>query len=153
MNDESIKSIFIGSKISDQKIDYSPNCPGIVFCGKLPHEKIPIYLNCADVFVLPTLAEGCSNSIAEAMACGLPIISSDLDFNHDILDETNSILINPLDVTAIAGSIRFLKDNPIKRHKMSLASLRKAKELDLATRAVKILNFMSEKMVRRDKTL
>lgn len=146
LNDESIKSIFIGSNLSDQKIDYSPNCPGIVFCGKLSHEEIPIYLNCADVFVLPTLAEGCSNSIVEAMACGLPIISSDLDFNYDILDETNSILITPLDIAAIASSIRFLKENPTIRHKMSLASLEKAKDLDLAKRAHKILNFMIEKM-------
>ena len=73
---------------------------------KWEHDVIAEYLNCADIFVSPTLAEGCSNSIVEAMACGLPIISSDLPFNHDILDEKNSILLDPVEVNEIALAIR-----------------------------------------------
>ena len=96
-----MKSIFIGSG------EQTPEIDGILFCGKLPHDQIVHYLNAADVFVLPTLAEGCSNAIIEAMACGLPIISSDLPFNDDILDAENSIRVNSLDVESIAEAIRF----------------------------------------------
>ena len=87
-----------------------PDCEGILFKGKLPHEEIPLYLNTADVFVLPSLAEGCSNSIVEAMACGLPVISSDLSFNYDILNADNSILVNPNDVGEISAAIKKLMD-------------------------------------------
>ena len=67
----------------------------VVFSGRVSHDLIPEYLCAADVFVLPTLAEGCCNAIIEAMGCGLPIISSDRDFNNDIIDDTCSIRINP----------------------------------------------------------
>lgn len=139
-NDKTIKSIFIGRPIEGQsKI---PKCEGILFCGTLPHSEVAKYLNAADVFVLPTLAEGCSNSIVEAMACGLPVISSDLAFNWDILDETNSILVNPMNVDEISNSIMKLKENAHLRQSMSTSSLNKAKELTIENRVKKIVEFI-----------
>src|SRR5699024_10638249 len=60
-----VKSIFIGSGKDEPMND------NILFKGRLSHYDIATYLNAADVFVLPTIAEGCSNAIIEAMACGL----------------------------------------------------------------------------------
>ena len=94
--------------------------------------------------MLPTLAEGCCNAIIEAMACGLPIISSDLQFNDDILNEKNSIRIDSNNIDQIADAIRYLKDNPKVRETMSAASLEKAKELDIKNRAKKIIQFIRE---------
>lgn len=84
-----IKSIFIG------RGPEVPDCPGILYCGSVKHNKVPEYLNASDVFVLPTLTEGCCNAIIEAMARGLPIVSSNLTCNDGILNESNSIRINP----------------------------------------------------------
>ncbi len=142
LNDNSIKSIFIGSTLADEGDENNPNCEGIVFKGRLDHSDICLYLNAADIFVLPSVAEGCSNSIVEAMACGLPIISSNLEFNYDILDSTNSILINPLNVNEIASSITSLKQNPILRKEMSESSLSKSKSLDYSLRISRILEFI-----------
>lgn len=139
-NDKTIKSIFIGRPIEGQT--QTPKCEGILFCGTLPHNEVGRYLNAADVFVLPTLAEGCSNSIVEAMACGLPIISSDLAFNWDILDKTNSILIDPMNVDEISASIMKLKENACLRRSMSASSLNKAKELTIEKRVKRIINFI-----------
>ena len=88
---------------------------------------------------MPTLAEGCSNSIVEAMACGLPIISSDMPFNYDILDSSNSILISPRDVVGIALAIKGLKDAPQLRASMGMESFVKAQELSFDKRVHKIL--------------
>lgn len=140
--DKKIKSIFIGRPIEGQK--QIPKCEGIIFCGTLPHDEVAKYLNAADVFVLPTLAEGCSNSIVEAMACGLPIISSDRDFNWDILDNTNSILIDPLNVEEISTSIMKLKEDIHLRQSMSVSSVNKARELTIEQRVKKITNFIDK---------
>ena len=96
------------------------------------------------VFVLPTLHEGCCNAIIEAIACGLPVISSDLSFNWDILDKTNSILIDPNDVDGIACAIKLLKDDVQMRDSLSEGALKTAVEHTLHNRALKIEKFIND---------
>lgn len=138
LNDHSIKALFMGT--GNEPPDYRE----IIFQGTVPHDLLPDYLNCADVFVLPTSNEGCSNAIIEAMACGLPIISADLPFNYDILNEDNSILINPYDINAIAKAINYLKDNPKRRNEMSLNAIITSSNLTLNIRAEKIIEYIKE---------
>ena len=143
LNNPSIKSIFIGVPAGADVEE--PSCEGILFKGALPHEDIPIYLNASDVFVLPTLAEGCSNAIVEAMACGLPVISSDLPFNTDILDDKNAILVDPMNVKQIAEGINELLINPELRQQMSIATLAIMKELTIENRVRAILQFITSR--------
>ena len=133
-----IKSIFIGNGAKQ------PDCEGIVFSGRLSHEKIPEYLSACDVFVLPTLSEGCCNAIVEAMACGLPVISSARPFNDDILDENNSIRINPENVEEIKEAIIKLKNDNGLRKNLSEGALKTAEILSIDKRATKILEFMND---------
>lgn len=143
LNDSSIKSIFIGSTMSDESIAEEPNCPGIIFKGKVNHDDIALYLCSADIFVLPTIAEGCSNSIVEALACGLPVISSNLDFNLDLLNSSNAILVNPKNISEIAESIKFLKENTSICKEMSESALETGRKLDYSIRVKNILNFIN----------
>jgi glycosyltransferase involved in cell wall biosynthesis len=134
---EGVKGLFLGS---------GPNMPRgkqVTFCGTVDHQKLPEYLGCADVFVLPTLAEGCCNAIIEAMACGLPVISSDLPFNDDILHADNAIRIPPKDIKAIRQSIQLLIDDEKKRKSMSQKSLEYAQKLTIGQRARTIANILN----------
>lgn len=135
LNDPEIKSIFVGGKG-----EFGPTCQGIIFNGMLNHSEIPNYLNCADVFVLPTLKEGCCNAIVEAMACGLPIISSDKDFNEGLLDETNSILVDPESVDDIANAIKSIKNDTKLRCRLREGALAKAAQLTIRQRAMNIIS-------------
>lgn len=112
----------------------------------MKHDDVPLYLNAADVFVLPTLQEGCCNAVVEAMACGLPIISSNLPFNWDVLNLDNSIMVDPLNVEEIKQAIIKLRDDVQLRLAMSCAALEKAKELTIQERAAKILSFIQSRM-------
>lgn len=139
LNNNSIYSFFIGSG------QLAPTCKNILFKGTLPHDKIGEYLSMADVFVLPTLAEGCCNAIIEAMACGLPIISSNLPFNDDILDETNSIKIDPNNVDEIKLAIQRLYSDKELRASLANGALKTAANLRIENRAKNIISFIEEK--------
>lgn len=119
-----------------------PNSNQIVFSGKVPHNDIPFYLNAADIFVLPTLAEGCCNAIIEAMACGLPIVSSALPFNDDIIDDSCSKRVDPKSINEIASAIKELNENTNLRKKMVENAIKKVASLTIENRAMLILNFM-----------
>lgn len=137
-------SIFVG-----EEGDCKPSCENILYCGKVKHEELPLYLNAADAFVLPTLKEGCCNAIVEAMACGLPIISSDMDFNDGLLDDRNAIRVDPMDAAALAQAIVRLRDDEMLRRQMGAESLRRAQSLRIADRASAILQFITAKMNQR----
>ncbi|MBE6280826.1 MAG: glycosyltransferase family 4 protein [Bacteroides sp.] len=135
-----VNSFFIG------KGEQEPKCNGILFKGSLLHEDIPVYLCAADIFVLPTLHEGCCNAVIEAMACGLPIVSSNLPFNWDVLDTSNSIMIDPNNIEEIADAIRTLRDDVHKRKALADGAIVKARSLTIEQRAESILKFMENRM-------
>ena len=138
--DDDIKSIFIGSG------HLKPMCKGIIFQGSVPHDLIPKYLNSADVFVLPTLREGCCNAIIEALSCGLPIISSNLQFNWDVLDTQNALLIDPMNIDEIAKAISIIKNNKELRDSMHKAALQSAQKLTINNRTKSIVDFIKSRI-------
>lgn len=131
------KMLFIGKgNLSDS--------PQILFKGRLSHESIVKYLNAADFFVLPTRAEGCCNAIVEAMACGLPIISSNKGFNDDILNKSNSIKINPDSINEIVCAIKKLQSDKQLRSTLSEGSIKMAQNLIIEMRVNKIISFIED---------
>ena len=137
IEDDNIRPIFIGSG------NQQPNAHNTLFQGRLMHNEIPEYLNAADIFVLPTLNEGCCNAVVEAMACGLPIISSNLSFNWDVLDDSNSILVDPMNISQIKEAIIRLRDDKELKDNLSVGAIKKAEELTIEKRATNIINFIS----------
>lgn len=137
---DDVYSIFMG--VGDER----PNCKNILHCGRVNNAELCDYLNAADAFVLPTQAEGCSNAIVEAVASGLPVISSDLPFNYDILDETCSILIDPNDEDAIASAIMRLKNDGQLKEKLEKGARIKAQKLSLEVRVDKIQEFINSRI-------
>jgi sugar transferase (PEP-CTERM/EpsH1 system associated) len=79
-------------------------------------EDIPEVLRTLDMFVLPSLGEGTSNTILEAMASGLPVIATHVGGNPDLVEEgCNGRLVCPKDPDAIAGCIHRYVENPQER--------------------------------------
>jgi teichuronic acid biosynthesis glycosyltransferase TuaC len=141
---EAIEEIPDSYLICAGKGPITPIGDNILHSSLVNPDDLSYFYSSADVFVLPTLNEGCCNAIIEAMACGLPIISSNRSFNYDILDDSNSIMINPEDVNEIAEAINIMKNDPKLRKSKSIGSIRKAENLKIEQRALNIINFMEE---------
>lgn len=134
-----IKAIFIG------KGEDMPNYQYTIYQGPVNNDEIKDYLNASDIFVLPTLNEGCCNAIIEAMACGLPIISSNLPFNWDILNDNNSIMVDPTNCQEIADAILTIKNDIQLQVRMRKASIDSTLSLKIETRAKNILDYISSR--------
>ena len=119
-----------------------PKGENVVFCDGIDHERIGEFLEAVDVFALPTLNEGCCNAVLEAMAAGKAIVSSDLPFNDNVLDKTNSIRINPESIEEIRNAILNLKEDLILRKTLSEKAKDDSKNFTIEKRAEKIYNFM-----------
>ena len=84
------------------------------------HENVIPFLERADVFVLPSLREGSSVSLAEAMACGLPAVVTKIGGAPEILGTGNAgVLVDPLDVSSIKeGMASLAASSDAERKKM-----------------------------------
>lgn len=66
-----------------------------------------------DLFVLPSIAEGISNTILEAMASGLPVVATDVGGNSDlVVDGQTGCIVPKQDVESLANAIKFYIENP-----------------------------------------
>lgn len=80
-------------------------------------EDVPDLLRMMDLFVLPSLGEGISNTLLEAMASGLPLIATRVGGNPELVDEGgNGLLVPVADPAALARAIgAYLADEALRR--------------------------------------
>lgn len=86
-------------------------------------DDIPALLRSMDIFVLPSLGEGISNTVLEAMATGLPVIATAVGGNPELVqDGTNGLLFPVGDADALTEAIATLIDNSALRLDMGRAA-------------------------------
>ena len=101
----------------------------ITLTGPLPLEEVRALYAAADIFVLPSLAEGDPLVTLEAMASGKPVIGTRVGgIPNQIRDGWNGFLIEPANEQQLADKIAYLIDNPDDRRSMGENSRRYAKE-------------------------
>jgi glycosyltransferase involved in cell wall biosynthesis len=85
----------------------------IRFFGRLPAEELWAMMKSADLFVSLSDYEGMPNTVMEAMACGCPILISDIPAHREIMDETTGCLVNPQDKKMIWNKLSSLLSSQV----------------------------------------
>lgn len=82
------------------------------FVGEVQNSEIPSLMNASDIFVLPSLSEALPTTILEAMAAGLPIITTNVRGLPEIVkDNENGFIIEPKNPKQIAEKVLLLLEN------------------------------------------
>ena len=99
----------------------------VKFLSYVPYEELPIIINGAIALVFPTLWEGFGLPVLEAMACGTPVITSNLSSLPEITGDAG-ILINPYQVEEITQAMTTIANDTELRSRLSNLSLQQAEK-------------------------
>jgi len=94
----------------------------VIFTGKVLGDKLIDIFRGAEMFILPSVAEGSPLAVLEAMSCGIPVVSTAVGEIPHILSEGKGLLVKPCSVNELANAISFLLENEDIRKKMSIKS-------------------------------
>ena len=123
----------------------------IIFMSSLEHRQMAEYLKKSDIFIRPSLSEGLGSSFLEAMACGLPVVASNISVHKELFFST-VILAEHNNVDSFVNSINsLLNNNQLKREliKNGLSRCRSFSWKNVALNTLKIFNFIEEQRLGR----
>lgn len=132
--------------------DDVPSMPGVeVRRGIRPHTpELHQAFADADIFCLPTLGDCTPVAIGEAMASGLPVVTTTVGSNHEWVQPQAGLLAPPGDTEALRNALARLVDDPEARRGLSEGAFRFASQhMDSRANALRILDLLHEVAVPR----
>jgi glycosyltransferase involved in cell wall biosynthesis len=109
-------------------LDHLPST--VRYIPSVPHPQLNQYYSSANVFVFPSLVEGFGLVLTEAMACGIPIITTPNTAGPDIITNGVEGFIIPIrDPEALQEKIEWCYQHPAELAEMGWAARRKAEQL------------------------
>jgi len=130
----------------------SKDLANVILTGFVPNTELPRYHAACDVFLMPyqrRVAASSGGDIArylspmklfEYMACGRPILCSDLPVLREVLNPENALLLPPEDAGAWVTALESLKSDPLRRSALEARTLSEVKSYTWERRAQLILN-------------
>ena len=112
-----------------EKILTQYNMASVTLRGALASDQLPAELKAADIFCLPSLEEGFPLSMLQAMASGLPVITTRETGAEDIIEPGVEGLVPPSkDSAGLTEALRPLVNNAEQRRQMSIAARRRVEQ-------------------------
>jgi glycosyltransferase involved in cell wall biosynthesis len=94
------------------------------FLGPVPHDNLPGIFNAADVMALPSMSEGLANVWVESLACGTPIVITDVGGAREVLDTAIAGRIAERTPAAFAEAITDVLAHPSDPHDVRASAMR-----------------------------
>lgn len=105
--------------------------PQVKWLDYVPYAELPRLLNQAIALVFPSLWEGFGLPVLEAMACGTPVITSNLSALPDVAGDA-ALLVNPYQVAEIAAAMQLVAKDEAARSHLRQAGLARARQFSWA---------------------
>jgi glycosyltransferase involved in cell wall biosynthesis len=88
-----------------------------IFTGLVPPTDIPKYIAAMDILVHTSLREGLARTLPQALACGKPVVSFDVDGASEVVKNGETgFLVKPMDSDGLADAlIRLMQNEPLRR--------------------------------------
>lgn len=109
----------------------------VTYLGKPNPEELSEIYNAADVLVAPSLYEGFGLTILEAMACGTPVITSNVTSLPEVAGDA-AILVKPTDINGIVSSLSRLQKEPLLRQSFIDKGLARVKQFTWEKTAIQV---------------
>lgn len=119
----------------------------VIRTGIVPEEDLPGLFAGADAFLYPTLYEGFGLPVVEAMACGVPVLTSSTSALQEIAGGY-AYLVDPMDVEAIGRGIADLATDPARRAELVELGKRRAADFSWDRAAQQTLKVYGETLAR-----
>jgi glycosyltransferase involved in cell wall biosynthesis len=120
------------------------------FTGYVTHEKIPQYLCASDVYVSTSLADGGSASLFEAMACGLPVVVTDIPANREyIRDGWSGYIVPGRSSKSLAERIVGVLKNSEKKRSFGKRNYKFASEMLNQKKSMKEIEKLYESLMKK----
>ena len=113
--------------------------PGVELAGRVPHDEIPALIAGAHVLCQPSLIEPLGQALLEAMACGRSVVATRIGGPPEFVPPGGGVLVDPLDVEAIAEAMRQAAELP----RPNPAARAAAEEHDVRRQAERIEEILS----------
>ena len=112
------------------------------FLGEV-QDLTPVYA-AADIFILPTIYDPFSNACLEALASGLPVITTRSNGFSEILEDGvhGSIVDSPANLVGLRNAIRFWSD-PSRRDAVRSANVERASQFDISKNVAQTLEILT----------
>jgi len=117
------------------------------FLGFLPFETLRVFYQCAAVFAFPSLYEGFGLPPLEAMACGTPVVTSNVSSLPEVVGEA-AVLVNPENVFDIARGLREALLNEALRRELTRRGLEQLRRFSWERTARQVLEVYREVLER-----
>lgn len=98
----------------------------VIFTGYVDEKDAPILISGSELFIFPSIYEGFGMPVLEAMACGTPVLTSNITSLPEVVGNSG-LLVNPFNVGEIKSGIKLLLENDDLRDKYIGEGLEKAK--------------------------
>jgi glycosyltransferase involved in cell wall biosynthesis len=123
----------------------------IKFTGLLPPGEIPLAIQSSDILVHCSLREGLARTLPQAMLCGKPAISFDVDGAKEVVNEHTGRLIEPKDVEQLTEACAELIEDKVLRDKLGKAGREFVKDKFAPETMVDTIEAVYEKLLNSSK--